>query len=197
MIYFEVAWWVPKVKAPSIGSIINFSNFSLVNAPSESLRGNITYMTGDTKWESRIATEAAVITKPVTVQQGESLETGIDGEINLTFDKAAWIYMAPDTSLGVVQTLPADLVFSQNNGSVEYKKLAALPLTVRVLHLLIENGGDIKVSIDKDLPVITTEIVSGSATFAYNDINNTSQVLTLKTGQKFVFNDDTRQAVTE
>ena len=49
------------------------TNFSLENAPIDSLRGEITEMAGDIFWQSRTATTPAELTDKITVQQGENL----------------------------------------------------------------------------------------------------------------------------
>jgi hypothetical protein len=198
--YFKLTQKISKINIPNVPTVsfsdlVKFSRFSLEKAPSQSLVGTITSMSGEVEYESRIATEAAKINSPVQVQQGESLKTGLDGKLVLSFDKVAEIDISSDTLVGIVQTLPADMVFSQNSGTAEYKKLADTPVTIRSLHLLIENNGDVTVSIDKIKPIITVTVNSGTATFAYNNIDNISRVLTLESGKKLTFNDDTRRVV--
>jgi len=200
--YFKLTQKISRVTIPNLPSVsfsdlVKFSRFSLAKAPSQSLTGTITSMSGEVKYEERMATESAKINSPVQVQQGESLETGGDGKLILSFDKAAEIDMSSDSSLGIVQTLPADLVFSQNTGVAEYKKLAALPVSIRSLHLLIENNGDVTVSVDKIYPLVTVTINSGSATFAYNNVYNVSRVWKFDAGTTLIFNDDTRRVVLE
>jgi hypothetical protein len=186
---------IPNIPSVSFSDLVKFSRFSLEKAPSQSLVGSITSMTGDVEYESRLATEAAKIVSPVPIQQGESLSTGADGKLILTFEKAAELGIFPDTSVGIVQTLPADIVFSQSSGTAEYKKLAGIPVTIRSYHLLIENNGDVLVSIDKTRPIVTVKVNSGSATFAYNNISNISRVLTVHAGKTLTFNDGTRRVV--
>jgi hypothetical protein len=196
--YFKLTQKITAIKIPSLPSVsfsdlVKFSRFSLDKAPSQSLVGVITSMNGEVKHEKRLATESAKINSPVPIQQGESLTTGVDGNLVLTFEKAAEIIISSDTSVGIIQTLPADLVFSQSSGTVEYKKLASLPVSIRSLHLLIENEGDITVSVDKIYPYVTVTINSGSATFAYNNVNNISRVWKFDAGTTLIFNDDTRR----
>jgi hypothetical protein len=188
---------IPNLPSVSFSDLVKFSRFSLEKAPSQSLVGLISSMSGDVEYESRIATEAAKINSPVPIQQGENLTTGTDGKLVLIFEKAAEINISPDTSVSIIQTLPADLVFSQSTGVSEYVKLASIPVSIRSRHLLIENAGDITVSVDKIKPVITVSVNSGSATFAYNNINNISKVLTLEAGKTLTFNDGTRRVVVD
>jgi hypothetical protein len=198
--YFKLTQKISTISIPSLPSVsfsdlVKLSRFSLEKAPSESLVGTITSMTGDVEYESRVATEAAKINSPVAVQQGESLSTGPDGNLVLIFDKVAEVDISANTSIAVVQTLPADVVFSQSTGAAEYKKLAEIPVTIRSYHLLIENDGDVSVSVNPLKPIVTVSVSSGSATFAYNNINNVSRVLTVTSGKKLTFNDGTRRVV--
>jgi hypothetical protein len=188
---------IPTLPSISFSDIVKLSRFSLEKAPSESLVGSMSGMIGDVEYEGRTATEAAKINSPVEVQQGESLSTGTDGKLVLTFEKTAEVDISPNTFIAIIQTLPADVVISQSAGIVEYKKLADIPVTIRSYHLLVENGGDITISIDKIKPIVTISVNSGSATFAYNNIHDVSQVLNLVSGKKLIFNDSTRKVVTK
>jgi hypothetical protein len=200
--YFKLNQKISTIKIPDLPSIsfsdlVKFSRFSLEKAPSQSLVGLITSMSGEVEHERRLATESAKINSPVPIQQGEKLETGADGNLVLTFEKAAEITISPDSSVGIIQTLPADLVFSQSLGTVRYKKLADIPVSIRSKHLLIENNGDITVSVDKIKPIVTVKINSGSATFAYNNIYNISRVWEFDAGTTVTFNDGTRRVAIE
>ncbi len=198
--YFKLTQKIANLRLPtfpsiSLNDLIKLSRFSLDKAPSESLVGNIISMSGDVEYEARMATEAAKINSPVEIQQGESLVTGVDGKLILNFDKAVEVDMSSDTSIGIIQTLPADIVFSQSMGSAEYKKLASIPVSIRSKHLLIEDNGDVTVTIDKVKPIVTVVVNSGSATFAYNNTNNISRVWTVEGGKTLTFNDGTRRVV--
>jgi hypothetical protein len=198
--YFKLTQKINNLRLPvfpsvSLSDLIKLSRFSLDKAPSQSLVGTIISMSGDVEYEARMATEAAKINSPIDVQQGESLVTGVNGKLILNFDKAVEIDISSDTSIGIIQTLPANVVFFQSMGSTEYKKLANIPVSIRSKHLLIENNGDITVTIDKVKPIITVVVNSGSATFAYNNLNNISKVWTVESGKTLIFNDGTRRVV--
>jgi hypothetical protein len=188
---------LPRIPNISFSDLVKLSRFSLEKAPTQSLVGKIISMNGEVLYEPRLATESAKISSLQEVQQGESLSTGKDGEINLIFDKAAEIKISPNTTIGIIQTLPADLVFSQKIGTIEYKKLGEIPVSIRSYHLLIENDGNIKVSIAEEKPIVTVEVIKGSAKFAYNNINNDTRYLEVSAGKKLIFNDDTRRVVQE
>ena len=204
--YFKLTQKISTINIPSLPNIsfsdlVKVSRFSLSKAPSESLVGDITNMQGIVKFQDRVATESAILTSPIVdVQQGESFETGSNGSFGLAFpslsdNPKAEITVSPNTNLNIVQTLPADLVFSQTTGVAEYRKLADIPVTIRSLHLLIEDDGDITITLDDSAPFVTVVVNSGSATVAYNNISNISRVLTVNAGQKLTFNDHTRRVV--
>jgi hypothetical protein len=200
--YFKVTQKLSSINLPTLPSlsfsdIVRFSRFSLEKAPSQSLVGVITSMEGEVMHEERLATTSAKINIPIPIQQGESLSTGIDGRIILIFEKAAEIIISAETTVNVIQTLPANLVFYQTKGSATYIKLADIPVSIRTRRLLIENYGDITVTLDKVEPVITIAVNSGSATFAYNNLDNVSQVLLVNEGKTLTFNESTRQVVQE
>ena len=186
---------IPNLPSVSFSDLVKFSRFSLEKAPSQSLVGSITSMTGDVEYESRVATEAAKISSPVSIQQGESLTTGETGKLILNFKDTVDISVDENSGISVIQTLPADLVFWQTLGSVEYKKLGTHPVSIRVGHLVIENEGDMKISFTKDSPVTTIVMINGTGTVAYNSLNNVSRVVNITTGQILKFNEGTRRVV--
>lgn len=179
----------------SIKKLIGSSDFSLEVAPSESLKGTIATMSGEVKWENRVATEAAVLKNFVGVEQGESLETGKDGVITVQFSDKAKITLGASSHVEIVQTLPVDLVFFQTLGQIEYIKTGDSNVSIRIKHLLIENAGDIEVLIDKVKPIVQVSVKSGSAKLAYNDSDNISQIVEVLNGETAAFNDDSRQVV--
>jgi hypothetical protein len=200
--YFKVTQKIANIEVPNLPSIslsdvVKFSRFSLEKAPSQSLVGSIAEMTGEVKHEPRLATESAKIDKPISIQQGEILETGADGGLTLNFKDNAEVKIEEDSRVNVVQTLPANIVFAQTRGTATYKKLSNAPLSVRSMHLLIENGGEIKVSIDSEEPVITVVAVTGEVKIAFNNLNLDSQVITLEEGKTMVFNDTARRPLIE
>ncbi len=167
--------------------------FSVENAPSETIKGNITQMTGKIMRESRAATESSEIKTPVILQQGEQIRTGEDGNLSVEFGKAASIKIEPKTQIDFVQTLPVSFVVSIASGSAQFKKLSNIPVSVRSYHLLIKQEiGEMAVSLDLDRGLTNIKLLSGSIVAAYNDINLTSHVDNFNAPQEISFNDSTR-----
>lgn len=169
--------------------------FSLENAPSETLRGEISNMTGKISWQSRTATQAAEISAVQTIQQGEKLITQENSTLTLGFDGACRLVLGADTEIAIIQTLPDNIVFEQIKGTVEYNKTGNYPISIRSGNLLAENNGNITVSIDPEKPIIKLKLTSGQAALAYNDLDYLSHKQTIKANQTFTFNDDTRTGV--
>lgn len=187
----------PVFPVPNLQTIFRASNFSLEKAPGESLVGKITKMSGDVLWQSRVATDSSKLTSLIDIQQGENLTTNKESSAVVVFDKNLEIDIGEKSAVEFVQTLPVNIVLVQGSGVVEYKKLGGFPVSIRALHLLIENGGDVKVSLDDKKPIATVAVVSGSVTFSYNNTDNVTSVTTIAAGKKLIFNDDTRRALVE
>ena len=171
------------------------TNFSLKNAPSESLRGTISSMSGEISWQSRVATEAAVITTPLEIQQGEDLITGENGTLKLSFPNACDINLSENTEVDIIQTLPLSIVFSQITGTAEYTKVGSSPVTIRTSYLLSEITGNVIIERDTDNQIVTVTIRPGEVIFAYNDSKFVSHVVNAKAGQTYTFNYGTRKGV--
>lgn len=184
------------IPLPEIFPTPKVSSFSLENAPSESLKGQISTMSGEILWQSRISTEEAQISSPQLIQQGEKLETGKKSTLVLNYAGVVNITFSPETAIDIIQTLPSNLVFSQDSGNAEYKNLGSSSVvSVRALSLLVQNGGDINVSIDPQSPIVTLVVKSGTATVAYNSLGFVSHEFTLSAGRTYTFNDRTRIGV--
>jgi len=172
--------------------------FSIETAPKNSVKGKIESLSGTVKWESRTATAPSEIVKPVTIQQGEVVETGEDGNTTIIFPEIASIALSSQSIISITQTLPTNFVFDQKEGSISYEKISETPISIRCLHLLTTlDSGKLTLTLDKDTLEITINVKNGSATVAFNDLENVSTVINLKEGEKFIFNDDTRETSTE
>ncbi|MGA2910284.1 MAG: hypothetical protein ABSE04_00590 [Candidatus Microgenomates bacterium] len=171
------------------------SSFSLENAPTESLRGQITAMTGEIDWTGRTATEAAKISSPITIQQGEELTTGKNSNLSLVFTGACMVKLSQKTDIQIIQTLPANIVFNQVEGTAEFIKTGNNAISVRALNLLTEINGDVTVSINPAKPIITLSLKSGQATVAYNDLKDVSHEVEISARQTYTFNSGTRRGV--
>lgn len=169
------------------------TRFSLSDAPADSMRATITYLSGDVTWQSRIATEASPLTAPQVLQQGEILTTGQSGTASLTFAGTCSITLSPETKLNLAQTLPANIVLEIPNGEITSDKKCSNSLSIRSMHLLLRQlEGTLKFTADDIEDTITTVMVSGSAQLAFNDTDNVSTVLTILKGQTLTYDDSTR-----
>jgi len=168
--------------------------FDVAIPPGESRKGKITLMSGNIKWESRTATGAATIDKPVTIQQGESLATDDDGKVTVNFESGESLALLPETEVAIIQTLPINFVYSQTKGTASYGTNAS-PVSVRCEHLIVRiDKGSITIMIDEDeLTIITISVGKGKAAVGFNDLDNLSHVVNLDEGQKYIFDDSLRE----
>lgn len=171
-------------------------SFSPQDPPLQSLKGKVSSFSGLVKWQSRVATEAAQVNSLSLVQQGEQIETDHNGKLNVEFPNIWLMHILPNSVVDFAQTLPVNLVVVQTKGEVDYQKLGTNFLSVRALHLLIEqNSGEMNVLINKDTPVVVINVKAGSARVAFNNVDNISQQITIKQGQQLIFNDTTRKII--
>lgn len=177
-------------------SFLPQNQFSIINAPSETIRGRIATLSGEVKWQDRVATQASEIVNPQAVQQGEELSTGDNGNLEVEISTAVKLKVLPKSRISFIQTLPQNVVLSQNQGKIEYQKTGFIPISVRIDKLLLQiEKGEITVSIDETKPVTTIKVLTGLITLAYNDSQNVSNVKQLKEGKQFIFNNTTRQGI--
>lgn len=201
--YFKIVRSISEIRLPnlpsiSIADLIKLSRFSLEKAPSQSLVGKVSSMSGEVKYASRMATESAHISvAPDQVQQGESFSTGEGGSISIVFDQVVSVDIGSNSIVDIIQTLPKDLVFNQPYGTAIYSKTGNSPVSVRSKHLLVEDNGTIELSVSEQDPVVRLAVKSGSAIAAYNDASNISRVYSIDAGQTLVFNDSTRKMTLE
>ncbi|CAN5148651.1 hypothetical protein BH09PAT1_BH09PAT1_4640 [soil metagenome] len=183
------------IARPKEAKELPISQFSVENPPSNSLHGDITLLSGATKWQSRTATEASVITQKRSIQQGETLLTGDTGNVSVAFPDMLFT-LTENSTLNFIQTLPSNVVLEQKEGNITYENTSSNPLAIRVYPMLIEQiQSTAKISIDDDLGTTTIKITTGSATVAYNDSDNISTVEKITAGHTMTFDTSTRTSV--
>lgn len=170
------------------------TEFSLEEAPKDSLRGEIINLSGEVGWQSRIATEPAELLEKRLIQQGEKLVTKENGNIAVKFASAGTMTMFPETELEIIQTLPINLVFNQLKGKAQYLVGGSSPTGIRCFNLIVNvNNGLINIEIDEATGEITLSLKTGKAMVAYNSPEFDSKVWDLEPGDKFVFYNDERK----
>ena len=190
-IYFV---WKSNQTNSDIEKVKKEPRFSIEKAPKNSEGGTIQSMSGTIKWESRIATEASQITKPVPIQQGEELMSGEDGSVVIHYQSDLIISLFPNSHIAFVQTLPTNFVLNQLKGTIEYQKSNSTPLAIRSLHLLTQmDNGNIQIVIDEKMARIDITVRQGTVKIAFNDLKNVSNVISLYEGDRYLFDDEKRQ----
>lgn len=167
--------------------------FSIENAPSQTLIGEVASISGNVSWLSRTASFAMLINSPTKLQQGEEVITQNNGKASITFSKVVNLNVSPNTQVNLIQTLPSDVVIEQKQGLVMYDKNGETPVSIRALDLLINiDKGRCEVLVDKDTSDITVTVSTGSVTVAFNDINNNTNIKSISEGEKYLFNNDSK-----
>lgn len=163
--------------------------FSLDKAPTNSVNGRITSLSGAVFWKSRVASVSAVLSPTIQIQQGEEVETKDDGQVAIEFGDGQSVIVFPKSGLNIIQTLPSNLVFQQTDGTVTYKNLSGSPLTIRSLGLITQFvNGEARIIINKKTSVVSVEAVKGSLNSAYNDLKYVTRVVNVAQGKKLTFN---------
>jgi hypothetical protein len=170
------------------------SAFSLQKAPLNSIKGKVISLSGDVNWLSRTATQSASLENPRIIQQGEELSTGENGTITVDFPSFANLSLSSDSHVSMIQLLPTNFVFNQYKGTIVYDSLGKTTVSVISPSLLTNlKKGTIEVSTDQDTTTTTVTAQKGTATVAYEDSNNQSNVITILEGQQFIFDTSLRQ----
>lgn len=192
-ITFGYSFW-KKEKATVVTPVFpKEERFSIEPPPKEARTGTVSTMSGQILWESRIATQPAEIKELKQVQQAETLETGKDGQVIVTFTDDASVTLSPDSKIEFLQTLPVNFVFRQSKGEINYIKKGTIPLTVRSLHLLMAfSDGEYVITTDAGKHTLELTVKKGLVKAAYNNLQYETQTVEIKEGEKYLFDDDTR-----
>lgn len=170
------------------------TKFSLENAPSDSIKGQITGMTGDIWWQSRTATEPAQLTEAIAIQQGEVLIASEAGKLTASFNPALTLTLFPDTRVEIIQTLPLNLVFNQTMGIGQYQVSGSSIVTIRSFNLIVNlDGGLLVVDTDGETGEIILGLKTGKAKVGYNSPEFDSKVWELEPGDVFSYDSSERK----
>ena len=169
------------------------TQFSLSKAPSESIQGEIASMSGTVEWLSRTATKPVKIKSPQMIQQGEELSTGVNGNVDVVMKNDSVFSLTPNSHVNFVQLLPVNFVVEQDKGTVTYQDTSQVPISVKSFDLItIMTKGIYTVSVDPVNKTVVVTVDKGGVKEGYEDTQNTSNVVNLDAGQKFIFDDTTR-----
>ncbi len=169
------------------------TKFSLEKAPSESLQGNIATISGTVTWLSRTAAKPVQLKSPRRIQQGEEFSTGSNGRAVIRIKNDSSLLLSPNTHISIIQLLPENFVFVQDQGSVHYENTIQVPVSVRSYDLVtIITKGIVTLSVNPKEKVVSVSVEKGIIKEGYEDLQNTSNVVTVNEGQTFLFNETLR-----
>jgi hypothetical protein len=185
--------WISPRDTEVIKIILPKSLFSLENAPTDSLTGKIASFSGKVAWQSRIAPIAILINSPIKLQQGEEVDTYNDGSAIINFPQFGTITESSDTQINFIQTLKENFVLEQKQGTIIFDKSGENQTSIIALDLLINiNSGQSSITVDKDNSKITVAVKTGLATVAFDDNANNTNVVSIKNGDTYIFDDNSR-----
>jgi hypothetical protein len=186
--------WVSPRNTQVLKMILPQSLFSLEKAPTDSLSGEIASISGKIAWQSRIAPVAILINASTKLQQGEEVDSYNDGNAAIDFPEVAVITISPNTQVNLIQTLPQNFVVWQKQGLANYEKSGENPVSVIALDLLInvESGASCSILLDKENARVTVTVKTGSVTAAFNDSDNNTNVVLVKSVHEYIFDDNSK-----
>lgn len=170
------------------------TQFSIQNAPSQSLKGKTINLSGAVSYQSRAANFGLSITTQTDIVQGDSLSTLGNGKALVIFGKIGNVSLLPNTQVNFIQTLPQNFVVQQTEGLSIYQRAGKIPFTVRAFDLIVDlsDNSSVSIGVDKDKSIVTIDIQKGIANLAFTDLNNVSNVVNLTQGEKAIFNNNTQ-----
>jgi len=187
--YFEVFESNSSKSLPISSKII----LDLGKAPSSTIKAEVTSLGGDAIWISRLSKSPELLKKNQQIQQGESIETKSDSYANLTIGGLVF-ELDENSKISLIQALPKSIVIEQDSGVINYtSKNESSPLAIKVKHLLIRPAdGEIKVK--ASVKSIEVEVIDGELVkIAYNNLDYTTETVSLSKGEVFMFDDIVRE----
>ena len=197
MVLLYVVLITTTTALPLVSPSAQHDSFLLAQSPPNAIKGELQQIIGDVSWQSRIATQASTVNQnniPLTIQQGETVETAEQSVAVLQFQNVLDTTLVENTTIDVIQTLPESFVFLQRQGSTLFQITGKYPVAVRSLHLLFQqhSNGAFRVTTNDNENTISVTVTKGEGEIAYNDLDFVSHTLTLSSNQTLYFDDATR-----
>ncbi|NTU46553.1 DUF3379 domain-containing protein [Candidatus Roizmanbacteria bacterium] len=189
--FFPVKKTVSSLPTPTL-PIPSVYPFSIANPPSETLTGTVTAQKGIVKVTSRTDTIPKLFSSS-SIVQGEEVITEKNSSLSATFSPVGSFELGAETHINVVQTLPTNMVITQQTGDVTYTASTDTPIGVRALHLLVqEHQGKMNVMLDTEKGRITIHVLEGSVELAFNNKQAETQYSSFTKGKTIVYDETTR-----
>lgn len=169
----------PMAFSPSVSTLT-------LSPPRESFSGQIVESSGVVEKRGREDEEFKPL-QGTTIVQDDSIATK-QSNIEILLNDQTGLKLLNNSEIGFVNLLPNSLLFKQVSGTITYKPFS--PISIRVLHTLIETTGTITVSIDQSF--ITLNHLTIKTKIGLVDLENNTQVYVIKPGETAVINDEIR-----
>jgi hypothetical protein len=159
--------------------------FALV-PPSQALSGTLTVLSGHAQKYSRNDTQYREASTGAQILIGESIATKDNSTATASVSGVVRVTMQQNAELIFANLFLSDFVLQQTTGKIEYT--VEKPMSVRARDVLISmNPGDIIINIiDTDMSIT---VKTGSVKFALVHSDNTTEVWSLKAGERATIDD--------
>ncbi len=186
-------FWIAPQNSQVLKPFFPKTLFSIKNPPDESLKGEVASLSGSVSWQGRTSDFATLINSPRQIEQGEEINTNNNGSAFVVFPKIGSFSLSSNTQISIIQTLPADFVANEIQGTASFQKNGNIPLSVVALDLLINvESGETNITVDKEGSRVDITVSSGSAALAFNDTNFNTNIVRIKKGYEYIFDDNTK-----
>lgn len=173
----------------SVPAFIPANTRASLSPPTRSLEGMLSSSEGAVKQLVRDASDYTEATPGGKIRQGESLETA-QGTAAVSLPGVLSLSIGEHTELSFVNLIPGQVLFQQKSGDVVYQTEGNAPVSIRILHSLVEAQGIFTISL-KDSRVICA-LEQGSLKLGMVDTANTTHTYTIRAGEELVVDDKER-----
>lgn len=187
--------WDLHRKSNSILTSQLTTKYSLMNAPSKSLKGEIVSMSGMVTLHLRNSTKTVRVKSPIPLQQGEEISIGSKGKAVVQIQDDALFTVSSDSQINLIQLLPINLVVKQNIGDIYYQTNGNAGVTVISFGLLTgmsRGWATVSIGNTNNEKIVTILVKRGYVTEGYLDKQKVPHVVSVTEGDKFIYNENTR-----
>lgn len=166
---------------------------TVLQAPKNAVQATVNAIQGDVKKEGTNDTDFKPIKNPISLTEGDYLSTGQDGFSTIIFPNGINLSLQNNTELDFLTGLPNALVVRQPQGTITYTISNPIkPFSIRSLGLLIQitNQSEVLITTDPVGQTVDVTVNNGTATVAYSDANDNTQVQKVTEGQEVLFDNN-------
>ncbi len=175
---------IPNERQPSLPPAVSYIPSQALRLPGNVTKGSLSYQPIDKD-------EASTISATFTLRQGDSITTQKDSTANFSSEGVSFSVLE-STSLTASSLLPSSILFSLSEGKITLTTITPISLRVGFSLLRIASGS----AIINNLPgeAISLAVLQGSASAAFLDADNETQVYEITKGKTLTIDPVTQTA---